>query len=689
MLSRSAYNTQMRSAALLGAFFLLCAPVAHAETLQSKVNKEICKPGTVRKEARTFNPGGEQSSLKKMVVEGNLCTNDKMIVNRSDVSKVYEELTCVCPMQQEPDRVKKEAQLLDSVGCGKDQQGKAQRQTTVAITIPRDISGCTKDTVEVSKCATDLEKAYEAGCKRGANVSFIGTDTAANISVANADTDRNFPSLGLSPQSDMLVKALTDTGVPLEKAQELAKSDRQGAAEYIEAMASKDIEKAKAKAEALGINPDLANDQRALEAAKQAKKDLSDNPLETNPNYRSGPTTFSSPDSSDRAPESGRMQCGTPGIAGPIMRHESTCGATTVNPLEPGVRGPYQFQCNTWNSYARNTGNSEYQCACTSNGYYAGICDAVNDRVIGGRIVNGQYDLFKSQYGSSCASTGTTWAGCSYVIHMAGEGAYQKLVLAHQQDPNTPLDREGVRRLFGSYDAYDKNRNVFAQAPTVGALFQNFDSKMNNTPLLAYSGPTGGSYSAFGGITGGGSQSLYYNNGSPLGQANIFGNLGTGQFGGGFGGLNLGQLFQQQQQPRSPYQQQQYPYQPPQQAPAQQPIQQPPPIPMVKPPVIPPVVTPTSTPTSTPTQTPTTAIANLTIAPKVVALGDPFVVSWTSVGMKSEFPCILSQSGKEIARGANGARQITVPFATSSEYLLTCVASSGQAVQKKETVTVK
>ncbi len=653
----------MKFAALVGAFFFLWIPFVHADTLESEVTKKICEPGTIKKEARKFNPGGEASSLKKMVVEGNLCTNDKMIVNRSELGNAYEESTCICTTQQQ----------FEQVGCAK-----GQKQPTVAITIPRDISGCQTDTVVVSKCATDLEKAYEAGCKRGMNVSTVRTDTDANISIATAGTPRNTPSLGLSTESGTLIKALTDTGVPPEKAQELAVSNRKGAFEYIEAMASNNTEKAKAAAEAIGINPDLATDQRALEAAKQAQKALADNPLESSPFYRSGATSFSDPDA--RSVGNLPRQCGQDGIAGNMMLAESGCNRAPTNAINPYVGGAHHYLCETWQADVAATGLSQYR-----------DCTYRFDVEASSQVVNARYAQHAATYGDRCTSAGVSVTSCMYAIHVFGEGGFRNILAAQQQNPNAPASV-----LCGSAvsnGACSGNAGIFTNGGTVQGVFGELDRRLTGGSVVtSYSTNTGVSSPFSVGASVGDGRASTYNTGSPMAQASIFGNLNNGNVMGGFNGLNLGQLFQPQQQQQSPYQQQ-YPYQAP---PIQQQASQQLPIRVMSPsPIVVPTTNPTTTPVTATTTTATTSVpsvqplANLSIQPKLVAIGDPFVVSWTSAGMKSDFPCILSQSGKEIARGASGARQITVPFATSSEYLLTCVSAGGQGIQKKETVVIK
>ncbi len=82
-------------------------------------------------------------------------------------------------------------------------------------------------------------------------------------------------------------------------------------------------------------------------------------------------------------------------------------------------------------------------------------------------------------------------------------------------------------------------------------------------------------------------------------------------------------------------------------------------------------------------------VANLSIQPKTVDVGEPFIVSWTSVGMKPDLPCILSGAGKEVARGVSGTRQVTVPFATTTQYLLVCTSAAGARIEVRESAVVK
>lgn len=458
----------MLKAIVVSALFLSIPLFSDAET---KATKELCDAKPDIKISRpSFEPGVTSDALTKSIGNTNFCTNSSITL--TPLYSIREETHCICVRSDSEEANKAK---LENVGCGPD-----QAQPEVTISIDPKISGCVNRVVTISKCAKDPRAAYEAECKSG--TAMPGDSDATNaVTIDRTPWDASMlPTFSVPDGSDAIEKALTNAEVSAGDAERLAKEQPQNAQEYIRALASNNLEAIKASAAKLQISPNLAANGGAITA--DSPPSSTDPPGRVAEGDKAPGAAGFRPPLTDQSTWTGEFpqQCGIEGDAGRLMRSESGCGRVTVNPLERSVRGPYQFMCGTWNTYARNTGNAQYSCACDSSGYYAGQCTFVDDPYIGARIVNAQYELYRAQYGNLCTSVNQHWSTCVYGIHFAGEAGFQRLVQAYRANPYQPLDQATVAGIFGSRDAYTKNLSVFQQAGTVGGLFEFLEGKMRN-----------------------------------------------------------------------------------------------------------------------------------------------------------------------------------------------------------------
>ncbi len=84
--------------------------------------------------------------------------------------------------------------------------------------------------------------------------------------------------------------------------------------------------------------------------------------------------------------------------------------------------------------------------------------------------------------------------------------------------------------------------------------------------------------------------------------------------------------------------------------------------------------------------------ANIVIQQKEVTRGNPISVSWTSVGMSTDIPCVLRANSTRIADGNQGSRVVPTTQATrvgSLIFTLACTTSSGVTFQRTAAVMVR
>jgi len=84
------------------------------------------------------------------------------------------------------------------------------------------------------------------------------------------------------------------------------------------------------------------------------------------------------------------------------------------------------------------------------------------------------------------------------------------------------------------------------------------------------------------------------------------------------------------------------------------------------------------------------SVAFLMVQPQQVSLGNPVVVSWSSVGMSTQTPCQISGNGQSFAQTNTGSQIIpTASLAPGTfTFTLSCTAQGGAQVQQSASVTV-
>ncbi|MSU73729.1 hypothetical protein EXS56_01160 [Candidatus Kaiserbacteria bacterium] len=92
--------------------------------------------------------------------------------------------------------------------------------------------------------------------------------------------------------------------------------------------------------------------------------------------------------------------------------------------------------------------------------------------------------------------------------------------------------------------------------------------------------------------------------------------------------------------------------------------------------------------TSVVRQSPATVVAQ----PKEVTRGNPITVSWTSIGMSTDSPCVLRANSTFIAEGNQGAKVVPTTQATrvgSLIFTLSCTTAAGVTFQRTTAVMVR
>ncbi len=84
--------------------------------------------------------------------------------------------------------------------------------------------------------------------------------------------------------------------------------------------------------------------------------------------------------------------------------------------------------------------------------------------------------------------------------------------------------------------------------------------------------------------------------------------------------------------------------------------------------------------------------ANVVAQPKEVQRGNPVTVSWTSIGMSPDTPCVLRANSTLIAEGNQGSKVVPTTEATrtgSLVFTLTCTTVSGTTIQRTAATFVR
>jgi hypothetical protein len=338
-------------------------------------------------------------------------------------------------------------------------------------------------------------------------------------------------------------------------------------------------------------------------------------------------------------------KCGIEGISGNIMYAESGCGAQNSNP-KSSVSGPYHFLCSTWNTYASRCNAQYIDDSSCSNGYR-------DDNIISTRVMDCMNSNFTQTYGDRCTQAGVSANACLYAIHVNGEPTFKNMLSALESDPN-----QSAGSLCGSIIRSDGCSNNFTQSMRSGSLqnlFAEYDKRLGGSgsfvPPVAVA-QRGGDY-------GGGSDTFSTT------QLESHPSISSGN---SFGSNNMMQQMMQMmmlQNLMATMQQRQQALQQAAQQQAQSHTQQQ-------------AVQPTAT---------------LTVQPQVATRGNPFSVSWTSSGMSTNAPCIVTKNGNTIGQGNTGS--IAVPTsatstATSIIFRLVCqAAGNGQIYQQSSTALLQ
>jgi hypothetical protein len=435
-------------------------------------------------------------------------------------------------------------------------------------------------------------------------------------------------------------------GVPADQAKELVETNPDKVKEMVQKSLSNDVAGATEIAKQLKLNDDVIKNIAQMTPPEQISTDKA-NEIYRQQQEQRNENTFD-----PNKVQSGGLaiQCGTDGLAGNIMFAESKCGKINSNPLS-SVQGPYHFLCGTWSAYANSTGNSEYA-----------NCAYRNDPTISTQVMNAKMDQFASQYGSQCTQAGLSLTSCQYAIHVFGETGYKRVFNAYLSDPNN-----SAYSLCGAaltMDACTNNVSVFRNGGTVAGVFGELDRRLGgNTTQIGsvsqVSSPLTGFVSGNGAQTYGGSplsgagffdygNSYSYTTGysTPTGYSTNSSGSGTsfvsGLFSGLFGSAN----------PTTNQTQVQYG-----------------------------------------SQGSAQAVASLIAQPQTTYVGSNIVVSWSSVGMRTDRPCITRMvqgaASSTIGMSNEGSVVITASKKGVMKFAITCASLSGQGIVQTASVSVQ
>lgn len=558
------------------------------------------------------------------------CSDERVTLTRYTFSAtVKDEVTRAC---KTPEDKKK-------YGCGP-----GQIKPKVVIVMG---DGETSKSFTVSKCDPNA-------LKSALSKSIDGKTTQPLQQLESQQAESLKAPPAINAGTDALASALTDLGIPGDQARTIANS-AVSAGDLIKALQSNDpnaigdaVKKAAADA-GVTINPDLFDSIKGLTPEQAAAKLASLAGVDITP--KSGDTTFK-PDTGADTSALGAYtsnfptQCGIEGIAGNIMRAESSCGRINYNPRS-SVQGPYHFLCDTWTSYARGTGYGNYA-----------DCSYRNDPAISTQVMNAKLDQYAQTYGNTCTQAGLTVTSCQYAIHVFGEGGFRNIFNAYLANGNA-----SAYSLCGSAlrsDACSNNSSIFRNGGTVAGVFSELDRRLGGTSIIASianpaAAPFSTAMNALNALSSGNLASL------------------TSPFGDVTPGYSLMQRGRPAQYAQPSGQQQQT------QGGSSEPSQ--------------------SFPGQTaqfPTQTggPVVQPAAILIAqPKTVARGSSIQVSWSTVGMRPDVPCrVLINEVFLLAEGNEGTKFATTTASTTVgpwTFTLECMALTGAAVRQTASVDIR
>lgn len=339
-------------------------------------------------------------------------------------------------------------------------------------------------------------------------------------------------------------------------------------------------------------------------------------------------------------------QCGISGLSGLIMRAESSCGRINSNPLS-SVQGPYHYLCGTWQRDTAATGFSQYS-----------DCQYRNSVEISTKVVDAVYDQHKQKYGNTCESMGLSWTSCAYGIHVFGEGGFRNMLGAYSANPNA-----SALSLCGSAlatNACTNNISIFRNGGTVAGVFGELDRRLTGSSVIpsvaTYGSPFGvfgntNTYTPLGGspfaqvnpFTGYVSTGNPVSTGSPVSTGGVVSTGGPVSTGGtvSTGGVTSGG---------------------------------------------------TALTGTTPAPIPATPVASLIVQPRTILQGDPLTVSWASVGMRLDAPCIVqvaTSSNDLFAQGNEGSKTVRFSQVGTYTFTLKCNAVNGLQIQQATSVRIQ
>lgn len=571
--------------ALVALFLITFATVAYAETLPHGLQKTLCKPGGVMKDSPSiFSAEAGASEMKKLTGSSNFCTNETVSLQVGIGGGVLTDKSmCICTSKAQ----------FDKVGCGP-----GQTQPTVTTVIATSYSGCTRESITISKCVADPDAAYAAACKNGADMSHVAP---------NADTPpAPIPVVATSPDlttvtptpaatgSTAITQALVASGVPEDKAKDIVAKDPLAASQYINAFVGGDQEAIKAAAAKLDINPNLSADVSQMQAVKAAAQQAAEDPAAgIRDNYSSQSTFTSNP---PQTPNGESIQSADGKVLTLYVPHDAPgcasslegCIATSRPNLTDGSLTPMTLDC----------------------------------------VRHGQ---------------------CQFVSLASDPSNYGKFYNVGTVTYTSAEDGK-------SYTL----QNVVGYVHDTGGAFIGHPDKLDIAATVC-SGCSASQASAIaaGGITAANVSNVPTQPSSPF---SVFGNQSA--FVGNTSGspfANVNPVAPSQYTQQTAYAPQQVAYQTAQQPLYQYPVQQPQPV--VPIPVLP----------VQPVYSPAKPTATLIVQPQTVALGTGVSVAWSSVGMSTSSPCIVSKDGTQVGSGNEGSQRIIVRSAGT--FMLTCIGN--------------
>ena len=86
------------------------------------------------------------------------------------------------------------------------------------------------------------------------------------------------------------------------------------------------------------------------------------------------------------------------------------------------------------------------------------------------------------------------------------------------------------------------------------------------------------------------------------------------------------------------------------------------------------------------------AVATLIVQSQSVRRGNPILVAWSTLGMKTDSVCTLTFAGAGVAQGNGGARPVTIPLSAQAgigDIVLSCNPMSGAVLEKRASFTIE